>query len=228
MILDVSSGLEEHTQIRNQGHGMWKQAGRDAFGDSYSQEGESHTWVLPWVWSSAVETLRQEGWAWGLYAHQRGLAVNGRSTPVQELQGFDTSCHIWATHWHWSWPSACTRSHVWLCATRWTLAHQAPLSMGFSRQEYWSGLPFPSPGDLPDPEDQTHVSCTDRQILYHQATGDYGSGINSLTGWVLPPSHIVVLNKPMVAKGFPRSLADKESPFCEGDPGSIPGSGRSP
>ena len=33
----------------------------------------------------------------------------------------------------------------------WTVAHQAPLSMGFSRQEYWSGLPFPSPGDLPDP-----------------------------------------------------------------------------
>ena len=36
-------------------------------------------------------------------------------------------------------------------ATLWTVAHQAPLSMGFSRQEYWSGLPFPSPGDLPDP-----------------------------------------------------------------------------
>ena len=34
---------------------------------------------------------------------------------------------------------------------RWTVAHQAPPSMGFSRQEYWSGLPFPSPGDLPDP-----------------------------------------------------------------------------
>ena len=33
----------------------------------------------------------------------------------------------------------------------WTVAHQAPLSMGFSRQEYWSGLPFPPPGDLPDP-----------------------------------------------------------------------------
>ena len=33
----------------------------------------------------------------------------------------------------------------------WTVAHQAPLSMGFSRQEYWSGLPFPSPGDLPNP-----------------------------------------------------------------------------
>ena len=36
-------------------------------------------------------------------------------------------------------------------ATPWTVARQAPLSMGFSRQESWSGLPFPSPGDLPDP-----------------------------------------------------------------------------
>ena len=36
-------------------------------------------------------------------------------------------------------------------ATPWTVAHQAPQSMGFSRQEYWSGLSFPSPGDLPDP-----------------------------------------------------------------------------
>ena len=34
--------------------------------------------------------------------------------------------------------------------TPWTVAYQAPRSMGFSRQEYWSGLPFPSPGDLPD------------------------------------------------------------------------------
>ena len=36
--------------------------------------------------------------------------------------------------------------------TPWTVARQAPLSMGFSRQEYWSGLPFPFPGDLPDSE----------------------------------------------------------------------------
>jgi len=42
-------------------------------------------------------------------------------------------------------------SHVWLFATPWIPARQAPLSMGFSRQEYWSGLPFPSPGDLPNP-----------------------------------------------------------------------------
>ena len=36
-------------------------------------------------------------------------------------------------------------SHVWLCVTLWTVAHQAPLFLGFSRQEHWSGLPFPSP-----------------------------------------------------------------------------------
>ena len=43
-------------------------------------------------------------------------------------------------------------SHVQLFMTPWTVAHQAPLSMGFPRQEYWSGLPFPPPGDLPDLE----------------------------------------------------------------------------
>ena len=42
-------------------------------------------------------------------------------------------------------------SHVQIFATLWTVAHQAPLSMGFSRHEYWSRLPCPSPGDLPDP-----------------------------------------------------------------------------
>ena len=50
----------------------------------------------------------------------------------------------------------CTHSHeslslVQLFVAPWTVAHQAPLSMGFSRQEYWSGLPFPSPGYHPDP-----------------------------------------------------------------------------
>ena len=42
-------------------------------------------------------------------------------------------------------------SRVRLLVTPWTLAHQAPPSMGFSRQEYWNGLPFPSPGDLCNP-----------------------------------------------------------------------------
>ena len=44
-----------------------------------------------------------------------------------------------------------TQSCPTLFVTPWTIAHQAPLSMGFSRQEYWSGLPCPPPGDLPNP-----------------------------------------------------------------------------
>ena len=42
-------------------------------------------------------------------------------------------------------------SHIQLSATPWIVAHQAPLSMGFSRQKHWNGLPFSSPGDLPNP-----------------------------------------------------------------------------
>ena len=56
-------------------------------------------------------------------------------------------------------------SRVWLFANPRAAAHQAPLSMGFSRQEYWSGLPFPSPGDLPDPgmdPTSTYISCIGR------------------------------------------------------------------
>ena len=54
-------------------------------------------------------------------------------------------------------------SRVRLFSTPWTVAYQAPPSVVLSRQEYWNGLPFPSPGDLPDsgiePKDQTQVSC---------------------------------------------------------------------
>ena len=50
-------------------------------------------------------------------------------------------------------------SRVRLFVTPQTVAHQAPLSMGFSRQEHWSGLPLPSPGDLPDPGIKPGSSC---------------------------------------------------------------------
>ena len=45
----------------------------------------------------------------------------------------------------------CVLSYVWLFATAWTIVYQPPLFMGFPRQEHWCGLPFPSPGDLPNP-----------------------------------------------------------------------------
>ena len=57
-------------------------------------------------------------------------------------------------------------------ATPWTIACQAPLSMGFSRQPYWSGLPFPTPGDLLNQriEQKSCISSIGRQILYHCIT----------------------------------------------------------
>ena len=56
-------------------------------------------------------------------------------------------------------------SRVWLSATLWTVACQPPTSMGFFRQEYWGGLQFPPPEDLPDPCLLRLLHC--RQILYH-------------------------------------------------------------
>ena len=48
-----------------------------------------------------------------------------------------------------------THSNIFACKTPWTGAYHTPPSMGFSRQEYWSGVPFPSPGDLPNPGSPT-------------------------------------------------------------------------
>ena len=57
-------------------------------------------------------------------------------------------------------------SHVRLSVTSWTLDHQDPLSKGFFRQDYWTVLPFPSPGYLPDPDrDQTWIACIVGSLL---------------------------------------------------------------
>ena len=58
-------------------------------------------------------------------------------------------------------------SRVRLFATPWTVAHQALPSMGFSRQEYWNGLPLPSAGESSQPRDRTHIACVGRRVLYH-------------------------------------------------------------
>ena len=72
-------------------------------------------------------------------------------------------------------------SRVRLFAALWPVAHQAPLSMGFSRQEYWSGLPFPPPGDLPHSgiEPASPVSPAqqvDSLLLSHQGSPKYRQG----------------------------------------------------
>ena len=69
----------------------------------------------------------------------------------------------------------------------WTLAHQAPLSMEFSRQEYWNGLPFPSPRDLPNPGPKLGLLLCS-QILYclsHQGSPLQGDGHVQILAWLL-------------------------------------------
>ena len=63
-------------------------------------------------------------------------------------------------------------SCVRLFATPWTVALQTPPSMGFSRQEYWSGLPFPSPGDLPDPGIKPRSPSLQADALTSEPPGD--------------------------------------------------------
>ena len=57
----------------------------------------------------------------------------------------------------------------------WTVAHQAPLSMGFPRQEYWSGLPLPSPGDLPNPGIEPRSLALQADALISEAPGKHPS-----------------------------------------------------
>ena len=62
-------------------------------------------------------------------------------------------------------------SRVQLFATSWTVAYQASPSMGFSRQEYWSGLPFPSPGDLPNPGIEPRSPALEEDALTSEPPG---------------------------------------------------------
>ena len=81
----------------------------------------------------------------------KGLSRVFSNATVQTHQFFGTKPYLWFnSHIH----TCCMISRfdcVWLFAILWTVAHHAPMSMRFPRQEYWSGLPFPFPGDLPVP-----------------------------------------------------------------------------
>ena len=94
------------------------------------------------------------------------------------------TCYLPGTAWCWMKCLACvlttvavlqSPSHVWLFATPLTVVHQAPLSMGFPRQEYWSGLPFPPPGDCPDPgiEPTSPVESFGNSFLNHKNTNPW-------------------------------------------------------
>ena len=80
---------------------------------------------------------------------------------------FQQFSYISSCQTHWFSHMACCVlnhfSHVQFFVTLWAVAHQAPLSMGFSRQDYWSGLPLPPPGGLPDPG--TEPTCVTSPAL---------------------------------------------------------------
>ena len=78
-------------------------------------------------------------------------------------------------------------------ANPWTIAVQAPLSMGFSRQEYWSGLPFPSPGDFLDPRIEPRSTCIAGRFFTIWATGEAQDNQFLLSE---PPKRLVFLIEP--------------------------------
>ena len=85
-------------------------------------------------------------------------------------------------------------SRVRVFVTPWTVAHQAPLSMEFSRQEYWSGLPFPSPGDLPDSGIEPRSPALQAEALTSEAPGKPLVDINYTTEQTKACDFLVILH----------------------------------
>ena len=99
--------------------------------------------------------------------------------------------------WYYIWSMQCQYPHLRTCTCAqslqscptlwdlWTVAHQAPLSMGFSRQEYWSGLPFPPPEDLPNPGIKPISLASPALQAGTLPTEPAGSPVNTALAWCL-------------------------------------------
>jgi len=114
----------------------------------------------------------------------------------------ETSQPLWSDMAKWKW-KCYSLSCVWLFTTLWTVARQAPLSMGFSRQEYWSGLPCPPAGDLPNPGIEPGSPTLQANSLPSEPPGKllsrYGKAkvnfrlVVSETGWVCTVYKIFII-----------------------------------
>ena len=119
--------------------------------DPLEKEMATHSSILAWKISWTEESgglqsmgSQRVGHDWATNPHLRGRA--GIPTPRltdNKAAALSTMLSFFML--------VSSLSRLWLFVTPWTAAHQAPLSLRFSRQGYWSGLPFPSPGDLPNP-----------------------------------------------------------------------------
>ena len=115
-------------------------------------------WRIPWAEKPAELQslgLQRVGHNWSSWLHVSPRLSSTLMIKLKFLHHAVLCCHF---------------SHVWFFVTQWTVAHRAPLSMGISRQEYWSGLPCPSPGHLSCPRIKpvSHtVSYIGSQVIYH-------------------------------------------------------------
>ena len=109
-------------------------------------------------------------------------------------------------------------SHVQLFATRWTVAHQAPPSMGFSRQEYWSGLPFLSPGDLPNPGIKPRSPALQADAFNLWATREAHECSNYCTNALISHASKVLLKilQARLQQYMNRELPDVQAGFWKG------------
>ena len=107
----------------------------------------------------------------------RKLSENSCVGCVRHVRGIHHWCGVGSSCFS---PGHCAQllSRVWPFVTPWITARQAPLSMGFYRQEDWNGLPFPSPGDLPNPgiEPESLASPTLAGRLFTTSTTIYSDG----------------------------------------------------
>ena len=120
------------------------------------------------------------------YTPRNGIAASYLSSSFSILRKFHLVFYVLCC--------AQSLSHVQLFVTPWTVACQAPLSMGLSRQEYWSGLPFPPPGDLPNQGNEPRFPTLQGNSLPAEPPGkpcfpQYCTSFNSIQGF--PFLHIL-------------------------------------
>ena len=115
-------------------------------------------WRIPWSegdWWAVVHGSQTVGHDWSDLSHSNLVSVLKHCGVVLPVSGtlinVSYSTHSFVSATLLTLSEVKWLSHVQLFVTPWTVAYQAPPSMGFSRQEYWNELSFPSPGDLPDP-----------------------------------------------------------------------------
>ena len=132
--------------------------GNEDAGDTLTSLQESRSHQSPQLSHQREERLlSRQARRWNLQIGKLQVAATWEAKVPRRLLPRSSACQFQLSQ---QVPQACGLScfsRVWLCATLWTVTLQAPLSTGFSRQEYWSGMLCPPPGDL-QPREQIHVS----------------------------------------------------------------------